>query len=72
MEAELPGDALVVAGRFPIPDWTPCRTEGHGVDRAWAYNMKAQRQLTPNKMKKSPDGHLDKILKETQTPLEWS
>ncbi|XP_051904081.1 adenine nucleotide translocase lysine N-methyltransferase [Hippocampus zosterae] len=70
MEAELPDDALVVAGRFPIPDWTPCRTEGHGVDRAWAYNMKAQRQLTPNKMKKSTDGHLDKISKETQTPLE--
>ncbi|XP_061740748.1 adenine nucleotide translocase lysine N-methyltransferase isoform X2 [Nerophis ophidion] len=60
MEAELPDDALVVAGRFPIPDWTPCRTEGHGVDRAWAYSMKAQRQLTPNKDKKltGTDGHL--------------
>nr|XP_057905704.1 adenine nucleotide translocase lysine N-methyltransferase isoform X2 [Doryrhamphus excisus] len=52
MEAELPDDALVVAGRFPLPDWKPCRTEGHGVDRAWAYNMQAQRQHTPNKDKK--------------------
>lgn len=44
LQAELPDDALVVAGRFPFPDWTPCRTEGHGVDRAWAYTMQAQRQ----------------------------
>ncbi|XP_051244126.1 adenine nucleotide translocase lysine N-methyltransferase isoform X2 [Dicentrarchus labrax] len=44
LQAELPDDALVVAGRFPFPDWTPCRIEGHGVDRAWAYSMQAQRQ----------------------------
>ncbi|CAJ1076856.1 LOW QUALITY PROTEIN: adenine nucleotide translocase lysine N-methyltransferase [Xyrichtys novacula] len=41
--AELPDDALVVAGRFPFPDWTPSRTEGQGVDRAWAYSMKELR-----------------------------
>ncbi|XP_040013302.1 adenine nucleotide translocase lysine N-methyltransferase [Xiphias gladius] len=44
LQAELPDDALVVAGRFPFPDWKPCRTEGQGVDRAWAYSMQAQRQ----------------------------
>ncbi|KAF7664489.1 hypothetical protein LDENG_00175110 [Lucifuga dentata] len=44
LHAELPDDALVVAGRFPFPDWTPCMTEGHGVDRAWAYTMQAQRR----------------------------
>ncbi|XP_075993149.1 adenine nucleotide translocase lysine N-methyltransferase isoform X2 [Genypterus blacodes] len=44
LQAELPDDALVVAGRFPFTNWTPCRTEGEGVDRAWAYNMQAQRQ----------------------------
>ncbi|KAG8007082.1 hypothetical protein GBF38_023220 [Nibea albiflora] len=44
LQAELPDDALVVAGRFPFPDWKPCRIEGHGVDRAWAYNMQTQRQ----------------------------
>lgn len=43
MEAELPDDALVVAGRFPFTEWTPCRIEGDGVDRAWAYTMQAQR-----------------------------
>lgn len=44
LQAELPDDALVVAGRFPFPDWKPCRIEGQGVDRAWAYSMQAQRQ----------------------------
>lgn len=52
LEAELPNDALVVAGRFPLPDWTPCRIEGDGVDRAWAYSMQAQRQHT---LKKNDD-----------------
>ncbi|KAJ8253675.1 hypothetical protein COCON_G00202870 [Conger conger] len=42
--AELPEDALVVAGRFPFTDWTPCKVEGEGVDRAWAYYIQAQRQ----------------------------
>ncbi|XP_034567904.1 LOW QUALITY PROTEIN: adenine nucleotide translocase lysine N-methyltransferase [Notolabrus celidotus] len=44
--AELPDDALVVAGRFPFPDWTPSRIEGHGVDRAWAYSMQALRHCS--------------------------
>uniref|UniRef100_A0A8C6U4J8 Adenine nucleotide translocase lysine methyltransferase n=1 Tax=Neogobius melanostomus TaxID=47308 RepID=A0A8C6U4J8_9GOBI len=42
--AELPDDALVIAGRFPFPDWTPCRMEGLGVDRAWAYSIEALRK----------------------------
>nr|XP_020453419.1 protein FAM173A-like isoform X2 [Monopterus albus] len=46
LQAELPDDALVVAGHFPFPDWKPCRTEGQGADRAWAYSMQAQRQHT--------------------------
>uniref|UniRef100_A0A3P9BVQ3 Adenine nucleotide translocase lysine methyltransferase n=1 Tax=Maylandia zebra TaxID=106582 RepID=A0A3P9BVQ3_9CICH len=49
LEAELPDDALVVAGRFPFPDWKPCIIEGHGVDRAWAYSVQEQRQHTVNK-----------------------
>ncbi|XP_026206447.1 adenine nucleotide translocase lysine N-methyltransferase isoform X2 [Anabas testudineus] len=49
LQTELPDDALVVAGRFPFPDWKPCRIEGHGVDRAWAYNMQAQRKDTLKK-----------------------
>ncbi|XP_030591964.1 adenine nucleotide translocase lysine N-methyltransferase [Archocentrus centrarchus] len=49
LQTELPDDALVVAGRFPFPDWKPCRIEGHGVDRAWAYSVQAQRQHTVNK-----------------------
>ncbi|KAF7698167.1 hypothetical protein HF521_004677 [Silurus meridionalis] len=42
--AELPEDAVIVAGRFPFPDWTPCRTEGDGVDRAWSYHIQALRK----------------------------
>lgn len=49
LQAELPDDAIVVAGRFPLRDWKPCRIEGHGVDRAWAYSMQAQRQNTVRK-----------------------
>ncbi|XP_014864635.1 PREDICTED: protein FAM173A-like [Poecilia mexicana] len=49
LQVELPDDALVVAGRFPFPDWSPCRIEGQGVDRAWAYSMQAQRQHTSQK-----------------------
>ncbi|KAJ8250874.1 hypothetical protein GJAV_G00214220 [Gymnothorax javanicus] len=44
--AELPDDALVVAGRFPFPDWTPCDVAGEGADRAWSYRMQTQRQRT--------------------------
>ncbi|XP_076121702.1 adenine nucleotide translocase lysine N-methyltransferase [Alosa pseudoharengus] len=51
--AELPDDALVVAGRFPFRDWTPIRVEGEGVDRAWAYNMQALRQHIPGEDKNS-------------------
>ncbi|XP_034749388.1 adenine nucleotide translocase lysine N-methyltransferase isoform X2 [Etheostoma cragini] len=56
LEAELPDDALMVAGRFPFPDWTPCRIEGHGVDRAWAYSMQAQRRNTFKKNDRQPTG----------------
>ncbi|KAM7386671.1 hypothetical protein PAMA_009336 [Pampus argenteus] len=64
LQAELPDDALVVAGRFPLPDWTPCSIEGHGVDRAWMYSMQAQRQNTHNKNGKltTTDGDLDNEL----------
>ncbi|KAJ8377233.1 hypothetical protein AAFF_G00264610 [Aldrovandia affinis] len=41
--AELPDGAVVIAGRFPFPDWTPCKVEGEGVDQAWAYYIQAQR-----------------------------
>lgn len=35
---------MIVAGRFPFPDWTACRIEGDGVDRAWAYHIQALRK----------------------------
>ncbi|KAK1162765.1 adenine nucleotide translocase lysine N-methyltransferase [Acipenser oxyrinchus oxyrinchus] len=51
---ELPLDALVVAGRFPFPGWAPCRTEGVGVHRAWAYNIQALRQAARNQDQGTP------------------
>jgi len=42
--AELPEDALIVAGRFPFPDWTACKLEGEGADRAWAYRIQELRR----------------------------
>lgn len=50
---ELPEDALIVAGRFPFPDWTPCRIEGEGVDRAWAYRIQVLRKQNQSETGKS-------------------
>ncbi|XP_053326857.1 adenine nucleotide translocase lysine N-methyltransferase [Spea bombifrons] len=47
--AELPADARVVAGRFPLPTWTPSSIVGEGVDRVWAYDVQAVRQTTSAK-----------------------
>ncbi|KAL8175115.1 UNVERIFIED_CONTAM: hypothetical protein K2H54_013758 [Gekko kuhli] len=41
---ELPDEARVVAGRFPLPTWTPTSAAGDGPNRAWAYDLKAVRQ----------------------------
>lgn len=68
LEAELPEDALVVAGRFPFPNWTPCRVEGQGVDRAWAYSMQAQRQHTFKKNDVPTDSNLNNELTKTKGP----
>lgn len=36
---ELSGDARVIACRFPFPQWPPRASLGHGLDRAWAYDI---------------------------------
>ncbi|XP_034988145.2 adenine nucleotide translocase lysine N-methyltransferase [Zootoca vivipara] len=41
---ELPDEARVVAGRFPLPNWTPTSMAGEGLNRAWAYDIKTVRQ----------------------------
>ncbi|KAA0706153.1 Exportin-6 [Triplophysa tibetana] len=43
--SELPEDAVIVAGRFPFREWTACRVEGEGVDRAWAYHESEEASL---------------------------
>ncbi|XP_030649634.1 adenine nucleotide translocase lysine N-methyltransferase [Chanos chanos] len=56
--AELADDALVVTGRFPFPDWAPCKVEGEGVDRAWAYHIQVVRknsQLRHSKVDEPPE-----------------
>ncbi|KAG9469644.1 hypothetical protein GDO78_020024 [Eleutherodactylus coqui] len=48
MLAELPNDARVVTGRFPLPTWVPSDIIGEGIDRAWAYDIRTVRQaVTP-------------------------
>ncbi|KAM4631715.1 adenine nucleotide translocase lysine N-methyltransferase isoform 1-T2 [Discoglossus pictus] len=46
---ELPDDARVVAGRFPLPTWKPSTIIGEGVDRAWAYDIRTVRQAEGSK-----------------------
>ncbi|XP_075035211.1 adenine nucleotide translocase lysine N-methyltransferase isoform X2 [Mixophyes fleayi] len=47
MLAELPDDARVVTGRFPLPTWVPSDIIGEGTDRAWAYDVRTVRQAAP-------------------------
>ncbi|XP_063170960.1 adenine nucleotide translocase lysine N-methyltransferase isoform X1 [Candoia aspera] len=51
---ELPEDARVVAGRFPLPSWTPTDTAGEGVNQAWAYDVKVVQQLAKDEPEGSP------------------
>ncbi|XP_061455126.1 adenine nucleotide translocase lysine N-methyltransferase isoform X2 [Rhineura floridana] len=51
---ELPEEARVVAGRFPLPSWTPTSMAGEGLNRAWAYDMKTVRQAQLDKPEGSP------------------
>ncbi|XP_053550754.1 adenine nucleotide translocase lysine N-methyltransferase [Bombina bombina] len=41
---ELPDDARVVAGRFPLPTWKPSSIIGKGQDRVWAYDIRTIRK----------------------------
>ncbi|XP_066496762.1 adenine nucleotide translocase lysine N-methyltransferase-like isoform X1 [Tiliqua scincoides] len=42
--AELPDEACVVTARFPFFKWAPSSVAGDGLERAWAYYIKAVRQ----------------------------
>ncbi|XP_074053188.1 adenine nucleotide translocase lysine N-methyltransferase [Macrotis lagotis] len=42
--AELPNEARVVSGRFPLPSWEPTATVGEGLDKVWAYDIGHIRQ----------------------------
>lgn len=37
---ELPSSAMVVACRFPFPNWVPERTAGEGIDTVWLYHAR--------------------------------
>ncbi|KAG8145502.1 hypothetical protein E2320_012027 [Naja naja] len=51
---ELPEEARVVAGRFPLPSWTHTDTAGEGVNQAWAYDVQVVRQLKKDEPQESP------------------
>lgn len=40
---ELPDDALVIACRFPFPNWPSQSTVGSGLDQTFAYDMRSIR-----------------------------
>ncbi|XP_015269147.1 PREDICTED: protein FAM173A [Gekko japonicus] len=50
---ELPEEARVVAGRYPLPNWTPTSTAGDGPNQAWAYDLKAVRRARQDKPERS-------------------
>lgn len=37
---ELPSSAVVVACRFPFPNWVPEGTAGEGMDTVWLYHAR--------------------------------
>ncbi|XP_060116722.1 adenine nucleotide translocase lysine N-methyltransferase-like [Heteronotia binoei] len=41
--AELPEDACIAVARFPL-GWTPSGVTGNGLERVWAYDIRAVRQ----------------------------
>ncbi|XP_066251519.1 ATP synthase subunit C lysine N-methyltransferase [Euwallacea similis] len=38
---ECKSDCSILACRFPLPNLTPSKTIGHGIDTVWVYQMKA-------------------------------
>uniref|UniRef100_A0A8C8VGT9 Adenine nucleotide translocase lysine methyltransferase n=1 Tax=Pelusios castaneus TaxID=367368 RepID=A0A8C8VGT9_9SAUR len=53
--AELPDEARVVSGRFPLPTWMSTTIVGEGLNRTWAYDIKSVRQTGQNKPKGSSE-----------------
>ncbi|KAJ6659716.1 hypothetical protein lerEdw1_018431 [Lerista edwardsae] len=50
--AELPDEACVVSARFPFFKWAPSSVVGDGLERAWAYDIKAVRQAEQEKSRR--------------------
>ncbi|CAF88769.1 unnamed protein product, partial [Tetraodon nigroviridis] len=40
LASELSSTAVVVACRFPFPNWVPERTAGEGIDTVWLYHAR--------------------------------
>jgi len=41
MGNELVPNAIVVACRFPFPNWQPLLVEGTGIDKVWVYTVES-------------------------------
>ncbi|XP_074041749.1 ATP synthase subunit C lysine N-methyltransferase [Leptinotarsa decemlineata] len=39
-QSECKENCYIIACRFPLPNWTPIRTLGHGIDKVWIYDRK--------------------------------
>jgi len=44
LQKEVPSDGVVVACRFPFPNWKPSEEVGAGVDTVWRYEPKDRQQ----------------------------
>lgn len=38
LEKDLKEGSVLIACRFPLPNWTPVYEEGDGIDQVWVYN----------------------------------
>jgi len=42
LKKELASNSEIIACRFPLPDWTPLKSVGAGVDTTWLYQKPQQ------------------------------
>lgn len=38
-KTELKNDGLIIACRFPLPNWKPVMEKGEGIDKVWSYDI---------------------------------
>ena len=47
LNSDLKENSLVLACRFPLPNWKPIHIEGDGIDKVWVYDRRSNNLDTP-------------------------